>query len=552
MANASTEKFQYDILEYGENKVIIIKKLIAALYSNFLKNCPLQFLIIGLCCVHTGFAGIKPYEDETWNVPQNIIDTHVITCLNRYGATLRNPCSDYVFIRRVYLDTIGTLPTPEEIDAFIKDTRTDKRKILIDNLLERNEFALYWTMKWCDILRVKSEYPINLWPNAVQAYHHWIYEKIRENIPYDQFVRELLTSSGSNFRVPQVNFYRAIQGRSPLNIAKAVAMTFMGINPDKLPEDKQQSMASFFSRVAYKKTLEWKEEIVCLNPEGKTIRTSFLDGKTVEIPPDKDPRIVFADWLISSRNSYFNKNIVNRIWAWLMGNAIISPVDDIYGKTTPGQELMSCLEQELSKSNYDIKHLMRLILNSRTYQQSSIPTPQTRNPEIQFAFYRIRQLEAEVLLDALCWIGGSGEEYVSQIPEPFTFIPRENRNIGLADGNITSSFLITFGRPSRDTGLESERNSKPTDKQRLYMLNSNDIQKKLRTSTLLRKALSQAWKNRKECINLVYKIILSRPPTEQEMNMIEEYVANSGQSFDQAATDIAWALVNSKEFLFKH
>ncbi|HPO52714.1 MAG TPA: DUF1553 domain-containing protein, partial [bacterium] len=367
------------------------------------------------------------------------------------------------------------------------------------------------------------------------------------------FVRGLLTSSGSNFRVPQVNFYRAIQGRSPLSIAKAVAMTFMGINLDNLPKDTQENMALFFSRVAYKKTLEWKEEIVYFNPEpGKTIRTSFLDGRSVEILPQQDGRIVFADWLISPKNPYFNKNIVNRVWAWLMGNAIISPVDDTYGKKTPGQEVLTVLEQELVKSGYDIKHLIRLILNSRTYQQSSIPTLQTKNPDIQFAFYRIRQLEAEVLLDALCWIGGMGEEYVSQIPEPYTFIPKENRNIGLADGSITSSFLITFGRPSRDTGLASERNSNPTDKQRLYMLNSSDIQKKLRSSPLLRKALSQMWKNRKDCITLVYKIILSRPPTDQEMNIIEEYLTNSGVSINQAATDIAWALINSKEFLFKH
>ncbi|MGC8804413.1 MAG: DUF1553 domain-containing protein, partial [Candidatus Ratteibacteria bacterium] len=424
-------------------------------------------------------VSLKPYEDDFWITPENIVDLQVEACLARYDAKLRNPCSDYVFIRRVYLDTIGTLPTPEEIDAFTKDTRQDKRKILIDHLLDRDEFALYWTMKWCDILRVKSEYPINLWPNAVQAYHRWIYEQIKKNLPYDQFVRELLTSSGSNFRVPQVNFYRAIQGRSPLSIAKAVAMTFMGINLDKLPRDAQENMAMFFSRVAYKKTLEWKEEIVYFNPEpGKTIRTSFLDGRSVEILPEQDGRIIFADWLISPKNPYFNKNIVNRVWTWLMGNAIISPVDDIYGKKTPGQEVLTVLEQELVKSGYDIKHLIRLILNSRTYQQSSIPTLQTKNPEIQFAFYKIRQLEAEVLLDALCWIGGSGEEYVSQIPEPYTFIPKENRNIGLADGSITSSFLITFGRPSRDTGLESERNSNPTDKQRLYMLNSSDIQKK--------------------------------------------------------------------------
>jgi hypothetical protein len=161
-------------------------------------------------------------------------------------------------------------------------------------------------------------------------------------------------------------------------------------------------------------------------------------------------------------------------------------------------------------------------------------------------------MEAEVLLDALCWLSGEGEGYVSQIPEPFTYIPKENRTIALADGSITSSFLMTFGRPSRDTGLDSERNNKPTDKQRLYMLNSTDIQKKIRSSPILRKAFSQVWKNRTEAINTIYKVILSRLPTQEEISIIEEYFNNSGLRTDQVVGDIAWALLNSKEFIFKH
>ncbi|MCM8816457.1 MAG: DUF1553 domain-containing protein [Candidatus Omnitrophica bacterium] len=498
------------------------------------------------------FCSVERFEDKTFNIPENIIDIKVNALLSQYNAKMRSPCSDYVFIRRVYLDIAGRIPTIEEIDSFINDNNPDKRKILIDKLLETDDFALYWAMKWADILRIKSEYPINLWPNAVQAYHRWIYEKIRENMPYDKFARQLLTSSGSNFRVPSVNFYRAIQGRSPQSIAKAVCQTFMGINFDKLPQKQQENLSLFFSRVAYKKTLEWKEEIVYLDPEPKRIRTAFLDGKSVEISPEKDPRVVFTDWLISPQNQYFNKNIVNRIWAWIMGQGIISPVDDIYGKDSPGKEILAELENELIKSNYDTKHIIRLILNSRTYQQSSIPTPDTKNPEIQFAFYKVRQMEAEVLLDILSYLSGRGEEYVSQIPEPFTYIPRENRNIALADGSITSTFLINFGRPSRDTGLESERNNKPNEKQRLYMLNSSDVQKRINTSPVLRKAAAQLWKNTKACINMIYKIILSRPPTEQELSTIEEYFNNSGVLPYQVANDVAWALINSKEFIFKH
>lgn len=513
----------------------------------------LIFVFAIFCFIQPGSSAIKPYEDENWTIAENIIDARINEILNKYNAKMRNPCSDYVFIRRVYLDAAGRLPTLQEIDDFIKDKKPNKRKTLIDNLLEKDDFALYWSMKWCDILRVKSEYPINLWPNAVQAYHRWIYEKIRENMPYDRFARQLLTSSGSNFRVPPVNFYRAIQGRSPQSIAKAVCQTFMGIDFEKLPQDQRENLALFFSRVAYKKTMEWKEEIVYLNPEpAKKIRTAFIDGKSVEIFPEEDPRIVFANWLISPENKWFNRNIVNRIWAWIMGQGIIEPVDDTYGRDTPGKDLLVLLEDELIKSGYDLKHLIRIILNSRTYQQSSIPTRDTKNSEIQFAFYKVRQMEAEVLLDALCYIGGKGEEYVSQIPEPYTYIPRENRNIGLADGSITSSFLITFGRPSRDTGLVTERSSKPTDKQRLYMLNSSDIQRRISSSSELRKAISQLWRGKKESINTIYKILLSRPATDEEISVMEEYFSTSGVQPYQVAGDIAWALINSKEFIFKH
>ena len=229
-------------------------------------------------------------------------------------------CSDEVFIRRVYLDVIGTLPDPQDVRKFLRDTKLTKRAVLIDTLLETDAFADYWSLKWCDLLRVKAEFPINLWPNAVQAYHRWIHDAIEQTMPYNQFARELLTSSGSNFRVPQVNFYRAIQERSPSAIASAAALTFMGIRLEKLPQKQQHEMEAFFSRVAYKETAEWKEEIIFLNPAmTDPFKAVFLDGKTVYIPSGQDPRQVFADWLIKPENPWFTRHIVNRVWAWLTG-----------------------------------------------------------------------------------------------------------------------------------------------------------------------------------------------------------------------------------------
>ena len=211
-------------------------------------------------------AGQSPFEGPAVSTPQSRIDKLVFGRLEQLGLPPAHLCSDAVFVRRVYLDAIGTLPTAQEVRAFLADEDPNKRSVLIDRLLEREEFADYWAMKWGDLLRVKSEFPINLWPNAVQAYHRWIRTSLKENLPYDRFVRELLTASGSNFRVPQVNFYRAVQSKEPQALAQAVALTFMGVRPEDWPQDKWSQMAVFFSQVGYKSTLEWKEEIVLFDP----------------------------------------------------------------------------------------------------------------------------------------------------------------------------------------------------------------------------------------------------------------------------------------------
>lgn len=497
---------------------------------------------------------VRPFESAGGFVSTNPIDALVLVTLKERGIQPANLCSDWVFIRRVYLDVLGTLPEPAKVRKFLADGRPDKRAALIDALLAREEFADYWAMKWCDLLRVKAEFPINLWPNAVQAYHRWIHDAIRENKPYDQFARELLTSSGSNFRVPPVNFYRAIQGQEPSVIAEAVALTFMGARMESWPEARRSNMAVFFSRIAYKKTAEWKEEVVCLNPApAEALKAVLPDGVTVQIPPDKDPREVFADWLIAPENPWFARNIVNRIWAWLLGRGIIHEPDDIRPDNPPvNPKLLAYLEKELATAHYDLRHIYRTILNSRTYQQSSIPRSEHPDAEALFAHYLVRRLDAEVLIDALCRIFGGGEGYSSLIPEPFTFIPDHQRTIALADGSITSQFLEMFGRPARDTGLESERNNLPTDAQRLHLLNSTHIQHKIERSGRLRNLIQTSRRNRRHVIRAIYVSILSRDPTEAELAAAEEYARTGGLSPQQAAGDLAWALINTKEFLYRH
>ncbi len=522
----------------------------------------------------------RPFESNADLTPQGAIDKLVFAKLRQLGIQPARLCSDEVFVRRVYLDVIGTLPTPQECRKFLADRDPDKRRELIERLLEREEFADYWAMKWSDLLRVKAEFPINLWPNAAQAYHRWIHTSLKENLPYDQFVRELLTANGSNFRVAQVNFYRAVQSREPQGLAQAVALTFMGTRAEKWPKDRLSGMAAFFSQISYKSTAEWKEEIVSYDPDhtvgsakAAVTEAVFPDGTAVRLSVDRDPRKLFADWLLAPENPWFARNIVNRVWCWLLGRGIIHEPDDIRPDNPPSNpELLAFLEKELAGAKYDLKHVYRLILNSKTYQLSSVPRSDKPEAAVQFAQYPLRRLEAEVLIDALNQITGTEEPYSSAIPEPFTFIPEGQRSIALPDGSITSSFLEQFGRPSRDAGLESERSNRSTADQRLHLLNSSHIQRKIESSPKLQ-ALWQsavpkgakAGKSRRgvkngklvkarqpaEVVAELYLTILSRRPTGEELEAVADYV-RSASSKREAVVDLTWALINSAEFLYRH
>jgi hypothetical protein len=502
-------------------------------------------------------ATSQPYVATSPAASVTQLDRLVAARLEKLSLKPAPPCSDAVFLRRAYLDVIGTLPTEDETRAFLADKRADKRSVLIDRLLERPEFAEYWAMKWCDVLRVKAEFPINLWPNAAQAYHHWIRASLRENKPYDRFARELLTADGSNFRSPAVNFYRAVQGRTPLTIAHAVAITFMGTRAADWPKDRQEQMAAFFSQIGFKKTGEWKEEIVYRDPVKAAAAATqpapvFPDGKTAVMPAGADPREVFADWLVSPENPWFAKAAVNRVWAWLLGRGIIHECDDIRPDNPPSNpELLAYLQKEFVASKYDLKHVYRLILNSRTYQSASVPPAGVANAGAMenFACYPLRRMEAEVLADALCQITGVPEKYSSAVPEPFTFIPEAMRSISLPDGSISSAFLELFGRPPRDTGLESERNNRVTAGQRLHMLNSTHVAAKIEQGPRLRPLL--AARPTRETATRLYLIVLSRYPTEDELATVAAY-SKSAASGREAAVDLVWALVNSDEFLFRH
>ena len=561
----------------------------------------LWWIILAFASHAPGLAAATPehstnvFERSVTATAESQIDKLVFTELARLRI---KPvlCSDGVFVRRAYLDVIGTLPTAKEARDFIEDSDTDnKRRLLIDRLLERDEFTDYWAMKWGDILRIKAEFPINLWPNAAQAYHRWVRGSIAANKPYDQFVREMLTASGSNFRVGPVNFYRALQNRTPEGIASAVALTFMGARADSWPTNHLAGMTAFFSQIGYKPTSEWKEEHVFWDPLGfskvaghtapgraavsaigsntlaEPLAQStanrvpavaiFPDGTRIELPPNRDPREIFADWLITPKNPWFTRSIVNRVWAWHLGHGIIHEPDDIRDDNPPANPaLLACLEKEMIAGGYDLKRLHRFILNSRTYQLSSMPPCITSRAEANFASYALRRLDAEVLIDAINQVTGSSDLYTSPIPEPFTYIPSEMPAIAIADGSITSPFLALFGRSARATGMEDERNNKPIAAQWLHLLNSSHIQRKLEKGPNLA-AIFDSGRKQSEIVEELYLTILSRFPTPDEVKIAQAYSALSTANKDGKAgrskrredwVDIAWALINSAEFLYRH
>lgn len=562
------------------------------------------------------------FESPVPATPANQIDEIVFAKLSSMGIQPRL-CSDAVFVRRAYLDVIGTLPSEEEARDFIRDPDTKtKRRRLIDRLLQRDEFADYWSMRWGDILRIKAEFPVNLWPNAAQAYHRWVRASIAQNKPYDVFVREMLTSSGSNFRVGPVNFYRAVQNRTPEGIATAVALTFMGSRAESWPKDRLTGMAAFFAQIGYKPTNEWKEEDVFWDPlrasevagnaapgqdaintsgqaaganpgkkDDKGAKTEvkppparppldavFPDGTKIRLSLRRDPREVFADWLIQPKNPWFARSLVNRVWAWLLGRGIIQEPDDIRPGNPPSNPaLLAYLEKEFVASRYDMRHLYRLILNSSTYQFSSVPRFKGPEAEANFASYPLRRLDAEVLIDAINKITGTLDLYTSPIPEPFTYIPKDMPAIAIADGSITSPFLTLFGRSARATGMENERINKPVPAQWLHMLNSSHIQAKLVQGPKL-KAILDSGRKPNEISEDLYLTILSRFPTSEELARVGDYGTRvvpkppRGSKSGKAGkggkaspppepivvkrrddwVDVAWALINSSEFLYRH
>lgn len=489
----------------------------------------------------------------------NRIDELVAGKLEELGIAPSELCTDQEFLRRVYLDVVGVLPTPQEVRAFLADTDPARRSKLIDRLLARPEYVDFWALKWGDLLRVKSEQDSNLWPNGVQAYHRWIRQSIATDKPYDQFARELLVGTGSNFRSPAANFYRGVRFRAPENYAAAAALTFMGVrltcaqchvHPTEhwTPED-HKGMTAFFSQIQIKTTREWKEEIVFVDPNRPVKQARPLDGPVLTFEPGVDARVRFTDWLTAPDNPYFAPNIANRVWYWLLGRGIIHEPDDIRPTNPPSNpKLLAYLADELIHHRYQLKHLFRLILNSRTYQLSSRSIAGNAFDNPDFARYRAKRLSAEQLSDAIGQATGVYDTFMSQVPEPWTWMPDGYRAAQLADGSISTPLLNMFGRPARNTGYESERSNAMTPQQALFLLDSWEIRNKVNNGPTLRQLLTLKTTDR-ELIDELYLMTLSRPATAAEHDAVLAHFARLKNDRRTALADVLWALINSTEFL---
>lgn len=449
-------------------------------------------------------------------------------------AVASERCSDEIFLRRAYLTVTGALPTPSECVDFFEDSNPNKREVLIDRLIKSELGLKYMQMRWGDILRIKSEFPSNLWPNGVQAYNRWIYEQLMNNVPYDKMVRGLLLSSGSNFRAPAANFYRGFQKRSSRNFYDNINLLFLG---NRECDDNGNIC---FSQIKFKSTKEWKEEIVYLDIHKKVPYQDIEleDGTMFKLRADSDWREPYVNWLTSDRNRRFAEVMANRMWFWVFGRGIVHEPDNWTEENRPvDPELLNSLTDYFIASKYDMQALLKRILLSEQFNSVDDFVPQ--------------RLPAEVIVDALASVTGVWSTYTSRVPEPFTFYPPRTRATHLGDATVSSSELELFGKVSRDVSLESQRNNGITSRQLLYLMNSSELEGRIRKSQILQRIYVNS-ANIEQLADSITLLVLSRRATADEVAMYSDYMAKNELPLMEVAIDIMWMQLNSNEFLYNH
>lgn len=512
--------------------------------------------------------------------PRNFIDEHINAQLERLNLVASPNCTDAEFLRRAYLDTIGRIPTLEETRTYLADTSEDKRDKLIEKLLESPEFVDYWSYKWSDILMLNGTL---LRPTALKTYYQWIHGHVEKNTPWDQMVREIVTSTGESTENGATNFFALNQ--TPEEMTENASQAFMSLSIgcakchnhplEKWTNDQYYAMANIFSRVKAKgwggegrngdgaRTLYVATSGELVQPRtGKPQPPTPLDGEPMAFDSPEDRRVKFAQWLTSPDNPYFAKAITNRVWANFFGVGLVEEVDDLRISNPPSNgELFDAATKHVVDSKFDLKSLMRAILQSNAYQRSSKPIAGNEAETRFYSRYYPRRIMAEVLHDAVVQVTGVPSKFDTiafpgNDKQKTDFYPEGTKAIQLYDSAVENYFLSTFGRNPRNIVCECERSSEPTMVQVMHISNGNTINQKLqskdsRVEKLLQ--LRRSGLSDEAIVDEIYMTCFSRYPTPEKRRQLVQFLPPVNSAEERATIeDLFWGLMSTREFLFNH
>ncbi|WP_075090839.1 PSD1 and planctomycete cytochrome C domain-containing protein [Haloferula sp. BvORR071] len=493
----------------------------------------------------------------------NYIDKLVYDKLHKLRIIPAPLCDDETFLRRVFIDVVGKLPEPSEREQFLTSTDPKKREQLVDELIARKEFSEMWVMKWAELLQIRTfnNGGQQVSYKAALGYYNWLRDRIASNMPFNQVVKEILSSEGGTFSSPPTNFFQIEQ--DTLKLTENVAQVFMGTriqcaqchnHPfDRWTMDDYYGFASFFAQVKRKPAEDPRERIV-FDGGGEVnhlvtkqpVKPRFLGAKTPDDFGKKTRREAVAEWLSSNDNPWFARNVSNIVWSHFFGVGITDPVDDMRISNPPSNpELLAALSSKFVEYNYDVRKLVRDICTSRTYQLSSAVNETNETDSRNFSRSLVRRVRAEVLLDCI--------SQVTQTPNKFKGLPLGSRAVQIADGNTSNYFLTTFGRATRATVCSCEVKMEPNLSQALHLLNGDATHNRIQQGKVVQ-ALAEQKKSPEEIIKLLYLKTLNRDPVPEEQTKLMEAVNEGKDDKEKQAilNDVFWALLNSKEFIFNH
>jgi hypothetical protein len=500
-----------------------------------------------------------PLKDLPHFQPNNYVDELAAARWKKLGLRPSPPCDDATFLRRVTVDLCGRLPTAAEAHALLADTASDKRARLIDKLLDSPDYPAFFAMRWGSILRNSNLAGAN---QAAYAFHDWIKDQIARNRPYDELVRGIVAAAGEWPDAPAVNWYWQMRDDQLHQVTADTAQVFLGVrlqcarchhHPyERWSQDDYYGLAGFFTRLGRKSFGEPPPYYAAssvttgeINPRtGKTPEPKYPDGPAAKFSPEEDPRHALVDWMARPDNPFFARALVNRMWGHFLGRGLYHEVDDQRDSNPPSNpELLDALAKDFIKHKFDVKHVIRTILNSRVYQLSSEPTPDNKMDRQNFARYYARRMLAEVFFDAVNQATGT--------KATFSGMATGARAVDLPHEGFGSYFLDTFDRPRRVTGCECERSTGATLAQVLLLANSEEVENKLRQGDGLVAKLVKAKKPTAEAVEDLYLTAYARRPTQAELAKATAYVAQQANR-QVALEDVLWVILNSKEFMFNH